>query len=267
MEQERQSSLGKSAYSSTPKPSEYGRIKSLLMVFTLQISRMPLINPCLDFDPPRNFFHFYFMTPFPAVLHPTQSTGLSFSCHTPLYLLQKALCLPWMKISDSLFPVLRPSLFYWHLWWLLSYSHVRSSQSFVLKKDEALGCEMNKAEFLFKTIFLCPVGNMILLTMYNGVTDRTRQRSWYSHWTVTGTAGELKYLWLEDEPFLSVLATVKRIPCFEKPGRRAWETCFESLSFLRLNCLIILAYWYPPPRLISHSLYVLKQCSPFCWAK
>lgn len=152
------------------------------MIFTLQISCMSPINPCLDFGPPSNFFHFYFITPVPAVLHHTQSTSLSCSSHTPLHFLQKPLCLPWMKISDPLFPGLRSSLFYWHLWWLLSYSQVRSSQSFVLKKHETVGCEMNKAEFIFKTIFLCPVGNMILLTMYNDVTDRTTQHAWSSHW-------------------------------------------------------------------------------------
>lgn len=195
------------------------------MVFTLQISCMPLINSWLDFDPPSNFFHFYFITPFPAVLHPTQSTGLSCSFHTPLHFLQKALWLLWM-ISDPLFPVLRPSLFYWHLWWLLSYSHVRSSQTFALERDKTFGCEMNKAELIFKTIFLCPVENMILLTMYNDVTDRTRQHTWSSPWTVAGTAGELKYQWLEEQPILSVLATIKRIPCFGKPGPRGWETFF-----------------------------------------
>lgn len=30
---------------------------------------------------------------------------------------------------------------------------------------------MNTAEFIFKTILLCSVGNMILLTMYNDVTE------------------------------------------------------------------------------------------------
>lgn len=113
-QQGRQTSAGKSISSSTPKPSEYGWIPSLLMVFTLQMSFMHLINPCLDFDPPRNFFHFDFITPFPAALHPTQSTGWSCSFHTPLYFPLKALCLPWTKIPDPPFPVLTPSLFYWH---------------------------------------------------------------------------------------------------------------------------------------------------------
>lgn len=81
-------------------------------------------NPCLDFDPPSNFFHFYFITPFPAALHPTQSTGLPCSFHTPVYFPLKALCLPWTKTADPPFPVQS----HWHLWWLLCYLHVQRQE-------------------------------------------------------------------------------------------------------------------------------------------
>lgn len=64
-------------FSPPQKPSEYGWITSLLMVFTLHISFKPFINPCLYFDPPINFFQFDFITHFTDALHSTHSTGLS----------------------------------------------------------------------------------------------------------------------------------------------------------------------------------------------
>lgn len=74
----------------------------------------------------QQLFPFLLHHPFPSCPPPHPVYQLVLQLPHPLHFLQKPLCLPWMKISDPFFPGLRSNLFYWHLWWLLSYSQVRS---------------------------------------------------------------------------------------------------------------------------------------------
>lgn len=156
-EQEIKNYIGKNVSSSTPKSSEYGWILLLFLVFTLQISFIPLLQILAwTLIHPATFSIFtsspLFQLPFtpPSLLACLAASTLRciFLSRLCACLELRLLILPFQfnptDISGGFF---------------VTYTfNVRNSQSFILNKDEALGWEMNKIEFLLNTYFYLQEG-------------------------------------------------------------------------------------------------------------